>query len=270
MTHGILLVKNQTLKEEKMFSKNEVMRFQHQSVELLKHIEESRNLAATLMKTKHYQQLGHDGIFAVIQKAKSLNINPIEALNGGLYCVQGRVEMSAQLMNQLIRSKGHSIQKDPQSNKEMCFLHGKRADNGDVWSVSFGIEDAQRAGIYRQNSPWTKFPEAMCFARALSMLARQLFPDVIQGCYVEGEIRDVLEKEPDQEMPNLIVNPTITQEQVQLLQKLINGDEEYKQKLFNFFKITNFSELPVAQWDRILAAVKRHADTQYQPQVVGA
>ena len=110
----------------------------------------------------------------------------------------------------------------------------------------------------------------MCFARALSMLARQLFPDVIQGCYVEGEIRDVLEKEPDQEMPNLIVNPTITQEQVQLLQKLINGDEEYKQKLFNFFKVTNFSELPVAQWDRILATLKRHADTQYQPQVVGA
>lgn len=55
MTRGILLMENPTIKEEKMFSKNEVIGFQYQSVELLKNIEESRNLAATLMKTKHYQ-----------------------------------------------------------------------------------------------------------------------------------------------------------------------------------------------------------------------
>lgn len=238
------------------------------SEELIQDIQHSKNLAEALIRTKHYQQLGSDGIFAVIQKAKSLNIHPMEALNGGLYYVQGRVEMSAQMMNQLIRSRGHSIQKDSKSKKDLCVLHGKRADNGDVWSVSFGIEDAQRAGIYRQNSPWTKFPEAMCFARALSMLARQLFPDVIQGCYVEGEIGDVLEKGSEQETPALIVNQTITWEQVQMLQELINGDDEYKQKLFDFFKITDFSELPIAQWDRVLAAVKKH--TQNQPQAIGA
>lgn len=235
---------------------------------LIQDIQHSKNLAEALIKTKHYQQLGPDGVFAVIQKAKSLNIHPMEALNGGLYYVQGRVEMSSQMMNQLIRSRGHSIQKDSKSSKELCILHGKRADNNDVWSASFGIEDAQRAGIYRQNSPWTKFPEAMCFARALSMLARQLFPDVIQGCYVEGEIVDVLEKESAQEAPASTVNQTILHEQVQMLQELINEDNEYKQRLLNFFKITDFNELPVAQWDRVLAAVKKH--TQNQPQPIGA
>lgn len=238
--------------------------------DLIQDIQNTRTLADALIKTKHYQQLGLDGIFAVIQKAKSLNIHPMEALNGGLYYVQGRVEMSSQMMNLLIRSRGHSIQKDPQSTKELCLLHGKRADNSDTWSVSFGIEDAQRAGIYRLNSPWTKFPEAMCFARALSMLARQLFPDVIQGCYVEGEIGDALAKEPVQEEPVLIANPTITQEQVHMLQKLINDDEEYHQKLLNFFKIADFSELPATQWERLLAAVKKHADAQHQPTAIGA
>lgn len=243
---------------------------QERPLDFVEDIQKTRDVVNTLVESKHYQQLGVDGIFAIIQKAKSLNLHPMEALNGGLYYVQGRVEMSSQMMNQLIRFRGHSIQKDPKSNKSLCILHGRRADNGDVWSVSFGIEDAQRAGLYRQNSPWTKFPEAMCFARALSMLARQLFPDVIQGCYVEGEIRDALDKESMKEAPPAIANPMVTQEQVKVLQELISGDEEYRQKLFHFFKITDFGELPASQWDRILAAVKKHAEAQNQPQAVGA
>jgi hypothetical protein len=118
-----------------MSPKQELIRQPQETKDLVQEIQNMKNLAETLIKTKHYQQLGPDGIFAVIQKAKSLNINPLEALNGGLYYVQGRVEMSAQMMNQLIRSKGHSIQKDPKSTKELCLLHGKRADNSDVWSV---------------------------------------------------------------------------------------------------------------------------------------
>jgi hypothetical protein len=245
-----------------MSPQQDLIRQPQQVENLVQEIQNTKTLVEALIKTKHYQQLGPDGIFAVIQKAKSLNIHPMEALNGGLYYVQGRVEMSSQMMNQLIRSKGHSIQKDSKSTKEQCLLHGKRADNGDVWSVSFSIEDAQRAGIYRQNSPWTKFPEAMCFARALSMLARQLFPDVIQGCYVEGEIDDSINKEPVHNDPVMIANQTITQEQAQALHALINNDEEYRQKLLNFFKIADLNELPATQWERIFAAVKKHADIQ--------
>jgi hypothetical protein len=229
-----------------------LQKIQSQTPELLQDIQNMRNLAETLMKTKHYQQLGSDGIFAVIQKAKSLNINPLEALNGGLYYVQGRVEMSAQMMNQMIRARGHSIQKDSKSTKLLCILHGKRIDNSDAWTVSFGIEDAQRAGICRQNSPWTKFPEAMCFARALSMLARQLFPDVIQGCYVEGEIGDSLNEGP----MVTAETQTITREQSQKLEVLIGNDEEYKKKLLTFFKIESLEQLHISQWDRIVMATQ--------------
>ena len=251
-----------------MTKQHELTKQPQQAEEFIQDLQNTKNLADALIKTKHYQQLGPDGVFAVIQKAKALNIHPMEALNGGLYYVQGRVEMNAQMMNQLIRSCGHSIQKDSKSTKELCILNGKRADNGDVWSVSFGIEDAQRAGIYRQNSPWTKFPEAMCFARALSMLARQLFPDVIQGCYIEGEIGDAIEKAPVQEVQ--IPSPTITQEQMYILQDLIKNDEEYKQKLLNFFSIADFSELPSTQWDRVFSAAQKHADAQNQPKAIGA
>ena len=229
-----------------------------QSMSLLEDLQNTRNLAEALMKTKHYQQLGTDGIFAVIQKAKSLHINPLDALNGGLYYVQGRVEMSAQLMNQLIRSQGHSIQKDPKSTKHLCILHGTRADTGDKWSVNFSIEDAKQAGIYRQNSPWTKFPEAMCFARALSMLARQLFPDVIQGCYVEGEIRDSVNAELSEQEALTTVSETISEEQTEHLSSLIGDDDGYKTKLLSFFKIESLNQIPTNQWERTLSSVQRH------------
>jgi len=241
--------------------KQELLKNAQPTAGLLQDIQDSRNLAEALMKTKHYQQLGPDGIFAVIQKAKALGINPMEALNGGLYYVQGRVEMSAQMMNQLIRSRGHSIRKDPKSTKQLCILYGKRVDNGDVWSVNFSLEDAKRAGIYRPNSPWEKFPEAMCFARALSMLARQLFPDVIQGCYVEGEISEAL---ANAEEPAALEMETITPEQAQTLEMLISKDEKYKKRLLEFFKIESFEELPASHWDRVMVAAQKHIEQRKQ------
>lgn len=150
----------------------------------------TQELCMKLLKTKHYEKMGSEGVFAITQKAVSKGINPIEALNGGMYYVQGKVEMSAIMMADLIRRKNHSITLGKESNDTICVLHGKRKDNGDTWKVSFSIEDAKRAGIYKQGGPWSKYPDIMCYNRALSKLARQLFPDVIGNCYVEGDISD--------------------------------------------------------------------------------
>lgn len=157
-----------------------------------KEIENTQRLCHMLMKTKHYAKLGEEGIFAVVQKAKSIGLNPLDALNGAMYYVQGKVELSANTMNYLIRSKGHSITKDAKSDKTICILHGKRADNGDTWTSSFSIDDAKKAGIYRNN--WEKYTEDYLFARALTRLARQLFPDVTKGSYIEGEIQATVEQ----------------------------------------------------------------------------
>ena len=145
-------------------------------------------LCKKLLELKHYSKMGPEGVFAIVEKARSLGINPMEALNGGFYFVQGKVEMSAQMMNSLVRQARHSITKDRRSDDTVCILHGKRADTGDTWTESFSIEEAKRAGVYKAGGPWQKYPRDMLFARALSRLARQLFPDVVKGCYVEGEL----------------------------------------------------------------------------------
>lgn len=192
-----------------------------------------------LMKMPHFQKMGKEGIFAVIAKAKSLNVDPLDALNGGLYFVQGKVEMASALMNQLIRSCGHSVSKDPKSDDTKCILHGKRKDTGDIWTESFSIDEAKRAGIYKEAGPWGKYPRDMLFARALSRLARQLFADVIKGCYVEGEIsgakeveRDEAKREGSQNIQEAIVEafPTnveyITLDEKNQIEAVI-GDDNY-------------------------------------------
>jgi|SRR5271166_6850373 len=166
---------------------------QAENFDLLADIDQTQSAVKKLLQTKHYQAMGEAGIFAIIQKAKSLKINPVDALGGGLYFTNGKVGMSAEMMNTLIRSHGHSIVKDTKSNDSICILHGKRADNGDTWTESFSLEDAKRAGIYNDKTPWGKYPRNMCFNRALSNLARQLFPDVIKGCYEIDELKSFAE-----------------------------------------------------------------------------
>lgn len=153
-------------------------------------LQETQKLCQLLIQTPHYKKIGSEGIYAIVQKARSVGVNPLDALNGSFYYVQGKVEMTAGMMNDLIRREGHSITKDKKSDDKICILHGKRKDNGDTWSESFSIEDAKLAGIYRNQ--WLKYPKDMLFARALSRLARQLFPDVIKGCYVDGEIKQAV------------------------------------------------------------------------------
>lgn len=156
--------------------------------QMMAEIQNTQEMCRLLMQAPHYKRMGAEGIYAVVEKAKSIGVSPLEALNGGMYYVQGKVELTSAMMNHLIRANGHSITKDKRSDDSICILHGKRKDNGDTWVESFSIQDAKQAGIYRNQ--WLKYPKDMLFARALSRLARQLFPDIIKGCYVQGEISD--------------------------------------------------------------------------------
>jgi hypothetical protein len=212
----------------------------------LEEFNQTKELCLELLKTKHYQSMGEAGIFAIVQKANSLGINPLEALNGGMYFVQGKVELSSLMMAKLIRAKGNSISLDKNSNNDICILHGTRKDNGDTWTVSFSIEDAKLAGIYKQGGPWSKYPGIMCYNRALSTLARQLFPDVIGNCYIEDEISDApplfdpventveeVEEDISYREENTVC---LSREEVKEIEDLIGDDEERRKSVLYFIK----------------------------------
>jgi hypothetical protein len=136
-----------------------------------------------------YGGVGNENkIFMVLLAARELNIGPMSALNGGIWNINGKIEISARLMSSMIRKAGHSMTVK-ECNSTTCTLEGKRADNGDTFSATFTIQEASKAGLTNRDV-WKKWTEDMLYARAMSRLARRLFADVIGNAYVEGELRD--------------------------------------------------------------------------------
>jgi hypothetical protein len=231
-------------------------------------IDKMSKLSRALMATKHYTKMGEAGVFAIVMKARSLGLNPMEALNGGMYYLDGKVEMSSTLMAKLIRQKGHSVTKARESNDEICILHGKRADNGDTWSSSFSMKDAVRAGLSNKDN-WKKYPGAMCYNRALSLLARQLFPDVIGNSYVEGEITDSAPVGTPVEMltveatGEVVETGIITKDQAEKLESLIGTDDEFRGLLMGFlnkkFGVSTLDQIPSDHVEMIMHRTEERA-----------
>lgn len=236
-------------------------------------VESLKRVCELLMKTPHYAKLGAEGVFAVTSKARSLGMDLIEALNGGLYYLQGKVGMPAETMAALIRQKGHSITKDGKSDDSICILHGKRADTGDTWCVSFSIEDAKRAGIAKMM--YDKYPAAMLYNRAMSFLARQLFPDVIKGAgYTFDELKEIAggKNDPVNGVNNeallLAVDSISTEQYEQLALLLVECSPEYQKKFWSFLTkevpgIEKLEQLPAVLFSRISIALRKKRD-EYQ------
>lgn len=145
-------------------------------------------VAKQASQSKFYTSLGGEsGIMMILLAARELGIPPMQALNGGIHIIQGKVEISARMMGAMIRKSGHKIIIEESTN-EICVLKGVRGDTKETETTSFTIAEAQRAGLVKAGGGWTKYPQDMCFARALSRLARRLFSDVVGIGYVEGEI----------------------------------------------------------------------------------
>jgi len=199
------------------------------------------NATQKLLTSKHYATLGQEGVFAIVQTARSLNINPVLALNGALSYQRGKVGMSAELMSALIRSKGHSLIVDAKSNDNMCILHGKRADNGDTCTVSFSIEDAKRAGIYANS--WLKYPGDMCYNRCVSKIKRRLFSDIGMNMYENDEVRDFQDDDKPSKPINYVrtepatievqVEQDLPKEAIQEFYSTFNDDEELTRSYVN-------------------------------------
>ena len=233
----------------------------------LSELKNSHELCNLLMKTPHYAKMGPEGVFAIVETAKSLNIDPRQALGGGLYFVKGRVEMQSRMMAALIRSKKHSITRDGKSNDTICILHGKRADTGDRWTESFSLDEAKRAGLVKDFGPWKTYTRDMLYARALSRLARQLFPDVIGNCYVEGEIsldpniKDNSNYQNDTQQEDNVteLQDKRTDDEIKELLDVFNVIPEYKKEIELFLRkkdILEFRDMPKEMYAKVLKRAK--------------
>lgn len=154
------------------------------------------------------------GVLMVMLSARELGIPPMQALNGGLNLIGGKVEISARMMSALIRKAGH-LMRVIECSEHSCTVAGTRCDTGETQTASFSVAEAQKAGLVKPGSGWTKWPKDMCYARAMSRLARQLFSDVIGIGYVEGEIKDQPDLRPViEELPFIEEKPVVDENEM--------------------------------------------------------
>ena len=64
-----------------------------------------------------------------------------------------------------------------------------RVGDDEPQKCTWTIEDAKRAALDKKEN-WRGYPRAMLASRAKSELARDVYPDVLAGCYSDDEARD--------------------------------------------------------------------------------
>jgi hypothetical protein len=160
----------------------------------------SYQIVATIASNNpHWKKLGGNGkpeeiiatILSVMLLARELGFSPMQAVSGGINNIQGKFEISARLMNQAIRARGHKM-KVKIMTEEICVIWGQRRDTHEEMEVDYHIDEARRSGLVKEGGAWKKVPKDMLFARCISRLARRLYPDCIGGCYVEGELQETI------------------------------------------------------------------------------
>lgn len=193
--------------------------------------------------SKYVEKLGgFAGVFSIAMYARELGIPVMTALFGGMSNILGKITISPQLMNSMIRKAGHKMEID--SNEQRCIIKGFRKDTGESCTVSFSVEEARKAGIYKDGGGWAKYPSDMCFARALSRLARRLFPDVIGNAYVEGEI----EEEDDKKIKTVKTTPKVQEPSIEAtatVQVETPSEEELMEKCIAQFSPKEHPDFPI-------------------------
>lgn len=162
----------------------------------LKSIEEAaKKIKTTAEVVKQlFPQHSVPDIAKICLYAKFIGIDPLAALNGGIFLINGKAEISARSMQSLLLSRGYKV-KIVKLDDTICELEGIGADNTCIGKSSFSIAQAREAGL-TSKPIWKQYPEDMLFARCISRLCRRVFPDIfVEGVYTAGELSG--EKNPD-------------------------------------------------------------------------
>ena len=108
-----------------------------------------------------------------------LGLGPFQSMTN-LLVIDGKVTLSASLIASMVKGSSkydYIVDEHDETRCKITFM-----EEGNPIGVSeFTMEDAKTAGIYRQGSPWEKYPRNMVFARALTNGARWYCPDVFNG-----------------------------------------------------------------------------------------
>lgn len=224
-------------------------------------------MAKNAKASKFFETLGGEcAIVSMMLYAREIGVPLMQCLFGGMNSIQGKIELSPRLMNNMIRKAGHQIH-IVKCDDNGCILKGIRKDTGEIYECSYSMQDAAKAGLSNKTN-WKNHPSDMCFARCISRLGRRLFADVIGESYVQDEIsvenekRNYKKDHKLEDIQTLIVEPMpseapekITKEQVESLMELIADDKEIIDGILSYLQLNSFEDMSQKDFDKIVKIV---------------
>lgn len=135
---------------------------------------------------------------AIAQMGKELGLEPMTAFSS-IYVVNGKPSLSAELMQALIYKKIPNAEIIfLEISNSACKIKARRSANVPYTEIAFTIDDAKSAGL-ANGGTWQKYPRALLRSRAVSEMARTLFPDCLAGfSYTPEELGDTTRSVTDQ------------------------------------------------------------------------
>lgn len=155
-------------------------------------VEFAKLIADSGMVPKDY--IGKPGAIVVaLQMGMEVGLQPMQALQS-IAVINGRPSIWGDGALAIIKAHPDFTgieEDDPETikknNRATCII--KRRNQKDV-KVTFGMDDAQTAGLWKKSGPWTTAPFRMMQMRARAFAMRDQFPDALKGIKTVEEVRD--------------------------------------------------------------------------------
>lgn len=154
-------------------------------------------------KEKRHARVGD--VHFVLMKGRALGLHPMTSI-GNINIIDGKAEVGALLMLSMVRRSGVMAPggwKLIHSDDRRATFSTLRVGD-DAWTTfEYTIEEAEQMGLLdkgrdewaKANNQWRKQPRTMLRRRCQSMLLREVYSDVVLGCYDHDELSELRERE---------------------------------------------------------------------------
>ena len=144
-------------------------------------------MADAMVKSNFYGFKNKDQMLAVMLVAQAEGKHPATVVQE-YDIIMGRPALKSQAMLARFQLAGGKVDWHEISPTKCSgtFSHPQ----GGSLKVEWTIEMAKLAGLYKENSGWTKYPEDMLRSRVVSRAVRSVYPACILGHYAVEEVQD--------------------------------------------------------------------------------
>jgi hypothetical protein len=144
-------------------------------------------MADSIAKSGLFGMRNVNEVLALMLVAQAEGLHPATAARD-YHIIQGRPALKADAMLARFQQAGGKVEWTSYTDEKVSglFTH----PNGGSLTVTWSIEQAQKAGLVKSGGGWTKYPRAMLRARVVSEGIRSVYPGCVVGTYTPEEVED--------------------------------------------------------------------------------